>query len=512
MSLRPGSGSATGSGSTTGSGSSSGSHSPSGFGSPARKKTYKNTPEAEKGKKKREEELVGIRKVKREESLLKKRRETHTTQSFDTFLEDIPEDALKLWSENTDEQLAAAMSLGSLLELENPPIEEVVSTGVVPRFVEFLSREDTPRLQLESVCVLTNLASGASQFTTVLVDHGVIPPLVNLLSCTDDNIKEQTVGALGNIAGDSVSNRDLILNHGALLPLLSQLQPHSRLSMLRHASWCLSNLLRGKPSVDLEEVRPALPVLQRLVHFDDDEVVQHTCWALCYLVEGPINSVQAVIELGVCPKLVELLHHPSGKVTLPALQALGNIAAGDDVQTQIVLDSRVLPSLHQLLMKEYKKRIFREICWIITNITGGSRSQIQAVVDANVVPLLVEVLYIADFEVKKSAAWAICNVSGAGTKENVRYLADQGCIKGLCELLASPDPKLLLMCLQGLENFLKVGKDDQSEDNVFVAKVMECDGVYEKIHNLLASGNKDITNVAWRLCERIWNENEPDSD
>ncbi|BAT86126.1 hypothetical protein VIGAN_04374900, partial [Vigna angularis var. angularis] len=110
------------------------------------------------------------------------------------------------------------------------------------------------------------------------------------------------------------------------------------------------------------------------------------------------------------------------------------------------------------------------------------------------------------------AAWAICNVSGAGTKENVRYLADQGCIKGLCELLASPDPKLLLMCLQGLENFLKVGKDDQSEDNVFVAKVMECDGVYEKIHNLLASGNKDITNVAWRLCERIWNENEPDSD
>ncbi|XP_022634752.1 importin subunit alpha-1a-like [Vigna radiata var. radiata] len=508
MSLRSGSGSAMGSGS----GTATGSHSPTGVGSPARKKTYKNIPDGDKGKKKREDEITGIRKVKREEYLLKKRREAHTTQSRDKFLEDIPENAQKLWSENTDEELAATMNFGSLLELENPPIEEIVTAGVVPRFVEFLSREDTPRLQLESICVLTNLASGASQFTAVLVEHDVIPPLVNLLSCTDDDIREQTVGALGNIAGDSVNNRDLILIHGALLPLLSQLEPDSRLSMLRQASWCLSNLLRGKPSVDLEEVRPALPVLQLLVHFDDEEVVKNTCWALCYIVEGPYNSVQAVLELGVCPKLVELLHHPSGKVTLPALQALGNIAAGDDVQTQVVLDSRVLPSLHQLLMKEYKRRIFREICWVITNISGGTPSQIQAVVDANVVPFLVELLYIADFEVKKSAAWVIGNVSGKGTKENVRYLADQGCIKGLCELLPSPDLKLVLMCLEALENFLKMGKDDQSEDNVFVAKVKECEGVYEKIHNVLASGNRDITKVAWRLCERIWNENEPDSD
>jgi hypothetical protein len=30
----------------------------------------------------------------------------------------------------------------------NPPIEEVVQSGVVPRFVEFLVREDTPQLQV----------------------------------------------------------------------------------------------------------------------------------------------------------------------------------------------------------------------------------------------------------------------------------------------------------------------------------------------------------------------------
>jgi len=65
---------------------------------------------------------------------------------------------------------------------------------------------------------------------------------------------EQTVGALGNIAGDSPSHRDRILNHGALLPILYLLQPHSRLSLFRQATWCLSNFVRGRPPVKLEQV------------------------------------------------------------------------------------------------------------------------------------------------------------------------------------------------------------------------------------------------------------------
>jgi len=50
-----------------------------------------------------------------------------------------------------------------------------------------------------------------------------------------------------------------------------------------------------------------LPVLQRLIHFNDEEVVKRACWALSYLADGPTITIQAVVELGVCPKLVELL-------------------------------------------------------------------------------------------------------------------------------------------------------------------------------------------------------------
>merc|ERR1712137_1394641 len=176
-------------------------------------------------------------------------------------------------------------------------------------------------------------ASGTADQTRVVVEHGALPLFVSLLQSPNDDVREQSVWALGNIAGDSPNFRDLVLQSNALAPILTMLSVADKPSMVRNATWTLSNLCRGKPPPDFEWVSPALPTLANLIHTNDVEVVTDACWALSYLSDGPNERVAAVIQSGVCGRLVELLQHPSPLVQSPALRAVGNVVTGETPDT-----------------------------------------------------------------------------------------------------------------------------------------------------------------------------------
>ncbi|KAL2507586.1 Importin subunit alpha-1 [Forsythia ovata] len=487
-----------------------------------RRSKYKVAVDAEEGRRRREDNMVEIRKNRREESLLKKRREGLQAQQFqptvnipqvDKKLESLPEMIAGVWSNDGVLELEATTQFRKLLSIErNPPIEEVIQSGVVPRFVEFLARDDYPQLQFEAAWALTNIASGTSDNTKVVIDHGAVPIFVRLLSSPSDDVREQAVWALGNVAGDSPKCRDLVLSYGALMPLLAQFNDKAKLSMLRNATWTLSNFCRGKPQPQFEQVKPALLALAHLIHTNDEEVLTDACWALSYLSDGTNDKIQAVIEAGVCPRLVELLLHPSPSVLIPALRTVGNIVTGDDIQTQVIIENRALPCLLNLLTQNYKKSIKKEACWTISNITAGNKDQIQAVIEAGIISPLVQLLQNAEFEIKKEAAWAISNATSGGTHEQIKFLVHEGCIKPLCDLLVCPDPRIVTVCLEGLENILKVGEAEKNQGNtedvnIFAQMIDDAEGL-EKIENLQSHDNNEIYEKAVKILETYWLEEE----
>ena len=97
----------------------------------------------------------------------------------------------------------------------------------------------------------------------------------------------------------------------------------SRVSTVKNVTRVISNLCRGKPAPAFGVVRASLPVLARLVNHTDTEVVTDACWALSYLIDGPNDSIAAVIAAGVLPRLVELLRSTSASVLTPALRCVG---------------------------------------------------------------------------------------------------------------------------------------------------------------------------------------------
>ena len=129
-----------------------------------------------------------------------------------------------------------------------------------------------------------------------------------------------------------------------------------------------ANFRQSQP--DFENVKPALPTLAQLIFSPDEEVLTDACWALSYLSDGPNEKIQAVIESGVCRRLVELLLNPSPAVQTPALRTVGNIVTGNDLQTQFIINNNALPCLLALLSSP-KKGIRKEACWTISNITAG---------------------------------------------------------------------------------------------------------------------------------------------
>lgn len=239
--------------------------------------------------------------------------------------------------------------------------------------------------------------------------------------------------------------------------------------------FAISNLCRGEPFPDFEVIRPALPLLGRLLDSQNGGVVKYSCVSLSLIAGGPNYCIDAILDerLNIMPRLIQLLAgSTSTPIVLAAVRAIGNISSGDDIHTQSVLPA--LPSLLWLL--DYPdKEIRRCVCWLLSNITAGTTEQIQAMINAAVFPKLLEQLKSDNIKIQKEALRAVYNAIRLN-KDQTWYLIREDVIPLLCGLLLQiEDVQIIFYVLKAFIRMLIIGKKEGKLQTVI--DLLNCDEI-----------------------------------
>ncbi|CAN7996860.1 unnamed protein product [Ixodes hexagonus] len=386
-------------------------------------------------RRRRNEVTVELRKSKRDESLLKRRNvpqvDSTDEEEADRSHTDLQTIVLNASSSDPNLQLSAVQSARRLLSSDrNPPIDDLIQSGILPILVQALRRHDNPSLQFEAAWALTNIASGTSQQTQAVVQADAVPLFLDLLRSPHQNVCEQAVWALGNIIGDGPQLRDYVIQLGVVEPLLSFIKPCMPLTFLRNVTWVIVNLCRNKdPPPPLDTIKEILPSLCLLIHHTDNNILVDTVWALSYLTDGGNDQIQWVIDSGVVPHLVPLLSHKEVKVQTAALRAVGNIVTGTDEQTQVVLNCDALTHFPALLT--HPKEKINKVSWKCTNCRDFGGFTLSLIYIAFCVVLLTYFVggsYLSVCSTIRSCAFGIEASSILGRGEGMEHLEQQNMI------------------------------------------------------------------------------------
>jgi len=371
--------------------------------------------------------------------------------------------------EATYVQARAAQTLGMLAVRH----AAVVDAGAVQPLVQLLSSSDGD-VRNEAIWALGNIAAGTSEQTPAIVDAGGIPPLIQLLSSPDEDGRTAAIGALNNITVASTTCRDAVLVAGVLEPLLTAMRGSGNVTVLEWGCQLLGNLWRVSENsplpVPLAELAPFVPLLANLVAAPEQD-------------ESVVRSALAALA-------------DFGRLCMDAAQ-------GTDADRDVLVECGAVASMKALLESADLWKVKAVGCAIVLFITGGYTGSTtphrQAVIDGGLVPLLVDTAAAASGEaalgLKEMAAQAIGNIA-MGSQQQTEYVVECGGVQPLCDLLqAAENLRNIQSTLAVLKEILSAGREKQANeglpDNPYSTLVEQAGGV-DKIVELQTHNDMNI--------------------
>lgn len=219
---------------------------------------------------------------------------------------------------------------------ENTPIQEVIDGNAVPTLISMILDDTNPHLQIEATWAVTNIATGSTLQTNSLVEKGIIPIYIKLLTKSNIHLVEQAVWGVGNIAADCITFRNQLISNGAMNSLVELYQKvkNSNQKMKEQTIWAASNLCRLKPPPEISKVYQGIPMFAEvLLETSKQNVITDCCWGLSQTCRS--ETVKIFEKAGIIKRIITLMYSPQLVISHPCLRIVGVYTNGEDTICQV---------------------------------------------------------------------------------------------------------------------------------------------------------------------------------
>jgi len=254
----------------------------------------------------------------------------------------------------------------SVSVLEDLHIDLIVRLGFIPKLIDMLNINDN-NVRNEIALIVINLTACESNCVELIKNLNGHKKLIELIDSSNISLVERCLWALGNIAGDKNTLRELLLSTELPIKISILLSKDIPLSLRRIACWVASHLCQG--SLQYTKVLPMLQPLNSCLNQLDLQVLSDTLKALSSIIQDKFMRGELARQLNI-RRILELMLCKQHEVSLPATYVIGYLCSGDHICTSLVIENEGVKVLCFVLQDtSVNLHTTKYACWALANLS-----------------------------------------------------------------------------------------------------------------------------------------------